>query len=650
MQPRRRPPPGPARLASAWPAEHAPAGSRIIPARSKPRVSPFRGIGRQAERLQLHTVGRVLFLSSLVGVVAGLGAIVFQYLCQWVSHLVLDGVAGLRMEGPSGERALFHATSAAFRPWLIPLVTTAGGLVTGLIVQRFAPEAAGHGTDEAVDAFHRREGVIRGRVPIVKTIASAITLGSGGSGGREGPIAQIGAGFGSFLATRLGLGERDRRILLAAGVGAGVGSIFRAPLAGALFAAEVLYEDPEFEPDVIIPAAIATIVAYCVFSLKFGFGALFATPRFSFHSAAELLPYSLLAVIVAAASGLFVEVFYGIHALFQRLRIPKVLKPALGGLLTGLVGVLAYEILGDTRSLDVLSFGYGTIQHALHAELPLALLLVVAIGKMMTTGFSIGSGGSGGVFGPSMVIGGALGGAVGLLAQQWMPDVVTQPGAFVPVGMAGFFSAAANTPISTLVMVSEMTGNYELLLPALWVCSLSYLMGRRWTLYRSQVASRLESPAHRGAILASVLKTVHVHEVIGGRPLHQVPEAAPLRDVIQACMSSSQHCFPVVDGSLRMTGLITLAQIRQFLDEHDQSTAVIAHDLATRPKAVLSPQDDLERGLQLLMSLEVEELPVVDDNDRARVVGILSRRDIIAAYAGRRLEHAARTDGAGSPG
>ncbi|MGH7741774.1 MAG: chloride channel protein [Candidatus Eiseniibacteriota bacterium] len=600
-------------------------------------MTPLRELGKHAERLGLHAVGRVLFLSSLVGVVAGMGAIVFQYLCQWTSHLLLDRLAGLRMGGPAGERALFHATSTVFRPWMIPVVTAAGGLLTGLIVQRFAPEAAGHGTDEAVDSFHRRGGVIRGRVPIVKTIASAITLGSGGSGGREGPIAQIGAGFGSFLASRLGLGERDRRILLAAGVGAGVGSIFRAPLAGALFASEVLYSDPEFEPDVIIPAAIATIVAYCVFSLKFGFGALFATPHFSFHSAAELLPYSLLALVVALGAAMFVKVFYGTHALFERLRFPKFLKPALGGLLTGLMALLALGLARDQRALDVLSFGYGSIQHALRGELPLTLLLIIAFGKMATTGFSIGSGGSGGVFGPSMVIGGALGGAVGVLAQAWMPHVVTQPGAYVAVGMAGFFAAAANTPISTLVMVSEMTGNYELLLPSLWVCCLAFLLARRWTLYRSQVPSRLDSPAHRGAILGGVLKAMRVQDVIGGRPMRTLSETDPLNEVIQACMTSSQYGFPVLDGQHRMTGLITLAQVRQLMDQDDEGQGVIAHDIAARPAATLSPRDDLDAALQLLMKLDVEDLPVTEPSDPGRVLGILSRRDIIAAYARRRL-------------
>jgi CIC family chloride channel protein len=600
-------------------------------------MSPLRRIRQEAERLELHSVGRALLLSSIVGLVAGVGAIAFQYMCQWVSHVALDAIAGLRMEGPAGERLLFAPTASGFRPWLLPIVAGVGGLITAAIVQRFAPEASGHGTDAAIDAFHRRGGVVRGRVPIVKTIASAITLGTGGSGGREGPIAQIGAGFGSFLATRLGLDERDRRILLAAGMGAGVGSIFRAPLAGALFAGEVLYSDPEIEPDVIIPAAIATIIAYCVFSLRFGFGSLFATPRFTFHSAAELLPYTVLAIVVAIASGIFVRLFYGLHVLFERARMPRLLKPALGGVLTGSAALLAWSLLRDVRVLDVLSFGYGTVQHALNGELPWTLLLVIAVGKMLTTGFSIGSGGSGGVFGPSMVIGGALGGVVGILARQWMPDVVTQPGAFVAVGMAGFFAAAANTPISTLVMVSEMTGNYELLLPSLWVCSIAYLLGRRWTLYRSQVRNRIESPAHRGAILGGVLGALHVRDVIDGRPLHALGQTDSLRQIIHACMHTSQYCFPVLDGDGHLSGIIRLAQVRQVLDEDGENLAVIAEDIALQPRALLSPDDDLDHALQQLMGLDVEDLLVVDPADRRRVVGILSRRDIMAAYARRRL-------------
>ena len=189
----------------------------------------------------------------------------------------MDMFAGYRPPAPAGEHHLIPPTATVLNRWLLLLLPAAGGLFSGWLVYTYAPEAEGHGTDAAIDSFHNGGGFIRGRVPFIKTLASAITLTTGGSGGREGPIAQIGAGFGSFLATRLKMTDRDRRIMMAAGVGAGVGSIFRAPLAGALFAAEVLYRDPEFESDVIIPAGISSVVAYCIFCLVFGWGSLFSS-------------------------------------------------------------------------------------------------------------------------------------------------------------------------------------------------------------------------------------------------------------------------------------------------------------------------------------------------------------------------------------
>lgn len=600
-------------------------------------MSPWARLSQHVEDLELHVVGRVLALSTLVGAVAGMGAILFQVLCQFGQHLFLDALVGYRQSGPAGEPSLFAPTTTPLRLWLLPVVPALGGLLTGIIVQRFAPEAAGHGTDEAVEAFHRRGGVIRGRVPIVKTIASAITLGSGGSGGREGPIAQIGAGFGSFLATRLGLSDNSRRVLLAAGVGAGVGSIFRAPLAGALFAAEVLYSDPEFESDVIIPAALASIIAYCVYSLKFGFGTLFNTPLFEFRSALELGPYTVLALLVAISAGIFVRVFYGIHDAFRRLPIAPVWRPALGGLATGSLALVAYLMFRNPRALDVLSFGYGSIQEALQGNLPLGLLTALAVGKILTTSFSIGSGGSGGVFGPSMVIGGALGGAVGLLAQRLMPQVVTQPGAYVAVGMAGFFAAAANTPVSTLVMVSEMTGNYQLLLPALWVCALSYLIGRRWTLYRGQVPSRLESPAHRRALLDGLLRGLKVGDILTRRSPRTIAESAPLPDIVRTFARVKQSCLPVVDAEGRLRGAITLDQVQELLDRRSDTAAVIAHDLASSGVVTLSPGDGLDVALDQLEGMNAAELPVVAAGDVTQLVGLLSRQEIFAAYRQRRL-------------
>ncbi|MBL6972547.1 MAG: chloride channel protein, partial [Desulfobacterales bacterium] len=412
--------------------------------------------------LSIAHAGKWTVRFVLIGIIAGLGSIVFHYLCQVGLHYFMDLVAGYRPPSPAGEHHLFTSTGTPLNRYILLILPALGGILSGWLVYSYAPEAEGHGTDAAIDAYHNKGGFIRSRVPIVKIIASAITLTTGGSGGREGPIAQIGAGFGSFLATKLKLSDRERRIMMAAGIGAGVGSIFRAPLAGALFAAEVLYRDPEFESEVIIPAGISSVVAYCLFCLVYGWGSLFEAPYFHFRNPLELGPYLVLALVLVGTGILYVKSFYGIVHLFKSLNMPNYIKPALGGLCTGIIGFFLPQTL---------AFGYGFAQMALNNELTIPFLLFLAIGKIFTTSFSIGSGGSGGVFGPSIVIGGSMGGVVGKLFHQIIPGVVAEPGAFVVVGMAGFFTAVSNTPISTIIFVSEMTNSYHLLLPSLLVCS-----------------------------------------------------------------------------------------------------------------------------------------------------------------------------------
>src|SRR5712692_3820136 len=242
------------------------------------QFNPLRWIPEFLElgQRRLRSQARLLGWSILVGVVAGLGAIVFFSACQFVVHYTLDAVAGYQAHAPGGEPPMFGETDQPFRPWLLLIIPTFGGIVSGFIVYTLAPEAEGHGTDAAIAAYHLHQGQIRPRVPLVKIVASALTLGTGGSGGREGPIAQIGAGFGSFLGGLLRLRPAERRVLMAAGMGAGVAAIFRAPLAGAIFAAEVLYRSPDFESEVIIPSGLASVIAYCTFGLVFGWAPLFS--------------------------------------------------------------------------------------------------------------------------------------------------------------------------------------------------------------------------------------------------------------------------------------------------------------------------------------------------------------------------------------
>ncbi|GAB6905264.1 putative signal transduction protein with CBS domain containing protein [Desulfosarcina cetonica] len=567
-----------------------------------------------------------------IGLIAGLGSVVFHYFCQLGIHFFLDMAAGYRPPAPAGEHHLLPLTTTPPNRWVLLFLPAFGGILSGWLVYTFAPEAEGHGTDAAIRAYHYKGGFIRNRVPIIKTIASAITLTTGGSGGREGPIAQIGAGFGSFLATTFKLSDRERRIMMAAGIGAGVGSIFRAPLAGALFAAEVLYRDPDFESEVIIPAGISSVVAYCVFCLVFGWGSLFDSPPFKFRNPLELGPYLVLALVLVAMGIFYIKAFYGTIHLFESVKkIPNHLKPAIGGLLTGIIGFFLPHTL---------AFGYGFAQMAINNELAIPFLLSLAIGKVLTTSFSIGSGGSGGVFGPSIVVGGAMGGVVGQFFHSIMPGVVTQPGAFVVVGMAGFFTAVSNAPISTIIFVSEMTNSYHLLLPSLLVCSVAYMASRRWTIFSCQVQSKVDSPAHSGDFFVDILQSIAVSDLM---PMIQkvtlIPQSMPFVEFKRYFSETKQHYFPVVDEDQRLVGIFSVNDIRAVLFAPEIEHLVVMKDVGTSDIIVTTPDEDLNAVLRKFTTRNIDSLPVVRTDDHGTLLGMLNRREVIAVY-NRKVEEA----------
>jgi CIC family chloride channel protein len=574
--------------------------------------------------INIALAGKWTLYFILIGLIAGLGSVVFHYLCRLGAHYFMDFLAGYRPPAPAGEHHLMPPTNTPFNPLILLFLPSFGGLLSGWLVYTYAPEAEGHGTDAAIDAYHRKGGFIRGRVPIIKTIASALTLTTGGSGGREGPIAQIGAGFGSFLATVLKLSDRERRIMMAAGVGAGVGSIFRAPLAGALFAAEVLYRDPEFEPEVIIPAGISSVVAYCLFCLIYGWGSLFESPDFVFRNPLELGPYIVLSLILVCIGVFYIKSFYGVINVFKSIKIPNYLKPAIGGLCTGLVGFFLPQTL---------AFGYGFVQKAIYNELTIPFLFFLAIGKIFTTSFSIGSGGSGGVFGPSVVIGGAIGGVVGKTFHKIMPGVVTEPGAFVIVGMAGFFTAVSNTPISTIIFVSEMTNSYHLLLPSLLVCSVSYIASRKWTIYEKQVKSKIDSPAHAGDFFVDILQAIRVKDLMHLiKKVDVIPRDMTFGDFRNFFPETKQHYFPVVDQFKRLVGIFSSTDIRAVLFSRGIGNLVVMNDVATFDIILTTPSEDLNSVLQKFTIKNIDSLPVVSDDDHGILIGMLNRREVIAYY------------------
>ena len=588
---------------------------------------------------RIRAQARLLGLAILVGLVAGLGAIVFYIATRAAEHYSLGVVAGYDpTPHPAGEVAIasLPEVNATFRPWLLLIIPAVGGLLSGVLVYTLAPEAEGHGTDAVIEAYHHRQGEIRPRVPLVKIIASAITLGTGGSGGREGPIAQIGAGFGSVLSNLFHLRPAERRILMAAGMGAGIAAIFRAPLAGALFTSEVLYRSPEFEPEVIMPAAIACVVSYCTFGMYAGWKPLFAMPDLTFSSPLQLGPYLLLVLFVVLLAILYTRTFYGCVGAFRRLPLPPHFRPAIGAMLTGGVAVgLYYALGGEKQVLSVLSFGYSAVQNAISSETTVSawVLLAIALGKILTTSLTIGSGGSGGVFGPSMVIGGCGGGALGLMLHGWWPWLVPHPASFVIVGMAGFFAAAAKTPFSTLIIVSEMTGGYHLLLPALWVCALAFILSDKQSIYSSQVESRSQSPAHRGTYVRQVLSGVRVSRYLKTAiaPLTLHPDD-PLSAVLSRLSDATYSVLPVVDDENRLLGVVNLEEVHLAAQAAHMQPLILAADLMRTDVVPLQPRDQLDRALELFVENDLFALPVVNDLQRRRLIGMVRRFEIASAY------------------
>ncbi|HEX4037778.1 MAG TPA: chloride channel protein [Acidobacteriaceae bacterium] len=423
--------------------------------------------------------------SALLGVAGALSAQLFMWLLHGSFRIFLTGIAGY---GPPGaESGPPHAMVGPHGLWLIPAVTTLGGLLSGFLVYRFAPEAEGHGTDTVVDAFHRREGVIRARVPPIKMVASAITIGSGGSAGREGPIALITAGLGSLYAKLAHRSEEDRRLLLLAGMAAGLSAIFRTPMGTGVFAIEVLYGRMEFEVGALLYTMISSAVAYTVDGLFVGFAPLFRVPAISTPGMRDYASYALLGLAAGLIGTALPVVFYRVRDLFRTLSVPPWSKPAIGGLALGLLALWVPPVLGG---------GYGWIQLAIDGRLALHLLVLLIFAKMAAFAFTVSSGGSGGVFAPSLFVGAMLGGAFAVILHQ--PAAV-----FVVVGMASVFGAAARVPIATMLMVTEMAGGYHLLVPAGMAVMIAYLLQdtlsrklRYRSLYEGQVPTRQDSPAH----------------------------------------------------------------------------------------------------------------------------------------------------------
>ena len=555
-----------------------------------------------------------IVLGALIGVIGGLGAALFFEALGLATHVFLGALAGFVPPSPLGEGN--QPITDAARPWAIPLVVALGGLISGLIVFRFAPEAEGHGTDAAIAAFHRGARGIRTRIPLVKLVASTITIGSGGSGGREGPTAQIGAGFGSLLARVLDLDARDARIAVSTGIGAGIGAIFRAPLGGAVLAVEIPYRE-DVEAEALVPAFVASIVAFSIFGAIVGFDPIFGrVAGAGFTDPRQLAYYALIGLAAGVVGRLYITGFYGVTRWFARWSLPRELRPAVAGFAVGCIGLVVPGVLGT---------GYGWVQAGLDRTtllgLPLWVILVLPFAKILATSLSIGSGGSGGIFGPGMVIGGLLGAGIWRLLEPVAPGVPFDPSPFVIVGMMALFGSVAHAPLAVMLMVAEMTDSLAMLAPAMLAIGIATLIVGDRSIYASQLRSRADSAAHRFRFALPLMAAIPAGDAARA-PLAVLRTDQTVATARARLEVAAVPGAPVTDRDGSVRGSVDVAT----LAAADPALTVgeVGIDGTT-----ISADDPLDGALGILADSHRTWAPVVGEG---RLVGILSTRDALAAY------------------
>ncbi|HMB67718.1 MAG TPA: chloride channel protein, partial [bacterium] len=476
-----------------------------------------------------------------VGVLAGLAAA----LLVWM----IGGIA----------RILPEAGGAGSAPWWIILIPAAGGLVVGPIVTRAAPETRGHGVPEVMLAVARHRGYIRARVALLKALASAISIGTGGSAGREGPIVQIGSAVGSVVARGLRLNPELVRMFVACGAAGGIAASFNTPIAGVIFALEVILRD--FAGRAFATVVISAVTASVVSRSLLGQEAFFHVPKYALGSSWELIPYVALGIVGAFVARLFVVTLYRTEDLFEDLPVPGSLKPALGGLLLGGLAWFLPEVLGT---------GHPAIERALHGELLTGALVLLALGKIVATSFTLGSGGSGGVFAPSLFVGAMLGGAFGHGVDRLFPVLGVEPGAYALVGMGVVFAGSTWAAISAILILFEMTRDYELILPMMVACVSAVIVAKQLapdTVYTRKLRRR---GIDLDETMEGPLSRIRVDEVMT-RDVETIDVDTPLADLLRQVGSSDHSGFPVVDAAGRLQGIITYAELRD-------ATAVAGED------------------------------------------------------------------------
>lgn len=585
--------------------------------------------------VDLRIVGRTLLHATLVGVMAGLLASIFGWGVDVLQALLLERLAGYVPLRAAGEGA--HAVGAVppFRPWLILILPGAGAALAAWISARVAPETAGGGGNAAIRSFHEQGALTRVRVPFVKALVSILTLGAGGAGGREGPTMLIGGSSGSVVARFLRTGERERKILYVAGIAAGVSAVFRTPLGAALFATEVLYRD-DFEADALVPAVLASVVSYST-AMPFAgpVTTLFAhAPAYPFVPAH--LPYFvLLALLEVPVAIAFLRGIALVGRLTAKAPGPAWLRPGLGGLALGALTATALTVLGTFlgrpgTGFGILGGGYGAAQVAvMGAEwLPggwsgVYVLLALCGLKLVAASFTVGSGGSAGDFAPSLVLGALTGGALGRALQLVTGDPRLDPGAFALVGMGALFGGVAHVPLSSMVLVCELAGSYDLIVPLMLAEGVAFVALRRRALYPAQRKAR-ETAAGAQQGRAGVRVAELMLPADPGCAF--APSTGGRRMLEQSSASPTQTTFPVVDEGGRLVGVVPAQALQLLASQEGMVDWVVAGDVL-EASLTAGVDDDALASLVRMVQAGLRQMPIVDAE--GRVIGFLDEASVM---------------------
>jgi CIC family chloride channel protein len=566
----------------------------------------------------------MIILAVLIGAITGGAAIIFGFLIGWFHDIFLNKGYGLGKE------------LAWWGRYSLPLIPAAGGLIVGLLIRYGAREAKGPGVSEVMNAVATRGGIIRPRVAAIKSLASAITIGSGGSAGREGPIVQIGSALGSGIGQLFNLSSNRINVLVCCGAAAGIAATFNAPIAGALFATEVILG--AFSVEAFGPIIIASVIGSSVSRMYYGDFPMITVTEYVLQSPLELPLYAVLGVLLGFGALLFTKSLYFFEDRFNSLNrfIPEWLTPAIGGLLIGIMGLWLPQVMG---------IGYEWMEIAFEAKFVWWMLLLLFFGKILATSLTLGSGGSGGVFAPSLFMGAVFGGMFGMLVNWLFPAITAPPGAYALVGMGAMVGGTSYAALTGIITVFEMTDDYRIVLPLMLTVVISTIVAKRFevnSIYTLKLARR--GINIRQGRDVDVLENITVREIMRHH-FEMVSRGMLFGELLKFIEVSRQNCFPVVDEEEHLTGVVSLQNIRRWINEPDLAKLVVVDELSTKNVITLTERESLLSALVKFERLDVESLPVVDDENERQLVGLLFRDDLNKTYRSRTLGKISREDG-----